>query len=74
MKRGIEIHVSSTLESYDGVEAVLRGRRAHSGANARLDGGRACQPAPLAGLALPSTTAVESSSTRRCASEGADGV
>ena len=45
-RRGIEIHVGTTLESYDGDEAVLANGDAHPGAHARVDGRRPREPAP----------------------------
>jgi NADH:ubiquinone reductase (H+-translocating) len=68
-ERGVEIHVGTTLESYDGTEAVLgdrtRSRREHS--SGRPVSARA-HSSPTSGS--HSTLAVGSSSTRRCESWG----
>ena len=66
-ERGVEIHVGTMLESYDGTGGGSLERHAHSRADARLDGRRAGEPAPPRSSASPSTTGVESSSTRPCA-------
>ena len=50
-RRGIEIHVSTTLESYDGERSAPRRRHARTGEDARLDGRRSGEPAPGAARA-----------------------
>ena len=65
--RGVEIHVGTTLESYDGTEAVLAdGMRIPARTLVWTAGVRASPLLPSSGSR--STSAVASSSTRRCAS------
>ena len=45
-RRGVEIHVGTTLESFDGTRGAAGGRYENPCANARLDGRRPREPAP----------------------------